>query len=348
MVGERVVVGAPYDEVPATEGSSANPGQAFVYDLGTKEPLHQWGVPGGDPEAGGSFGHAVVALPAGRVAVAAPHTGGAKGSVAIHDVNSGERVRVLDETGTTWYGYGLARAGDDRLVVAAPRTQRHRGRVYVYDGRNFMRLAVLSAPNPTPRHMFGYGVDGDAQHIVVGVPGKVKEAAPHKAFLFDADSLAPAATLEEPTPHDEHGRFGYAVAVRGGLVAVAAPFATVDGVEQSGRVELFRTDGTHVRTLTSSEPGERFRFGRGVAISDRFVIVGAPGAKVGRYPTRGAVHFFDRQSGELIDTIESPNPHTDIDFGDPIRVYDEGRLLIGCARGGNDGRMFLYRIEGAE
>ncbi len=109
------------------------------------------------------------------------------------------------------------------------------------------------------------------------------------------------------------------------------------------------TSGELLHSIVEPEPGEEF--GRAVALSDRWLAVGAPGWIY----HSGAVYLYDLESNTPTDpirTIHNPGQSGAHRFGSSIAL-DGGRLLVGApgtnASGEESGRAYLYDVAaGAE
>jgi hypothetical protein len=98
-------------------------------------------------------------------------------------------------------------------------------------------------------------------------------------FSRSATGWALHQTIDSPA-----GRvldFGYEVVMDGGWLAVASG---ADGVPYDGKVDLYHRDGEHWAywgEVQSPAAGAPERFGRSIALSGGWLLVGAPQADVG-------------------------------------------------------------------
>jgi hypothetical protein len=142
---------------------------------------------------------------------------------------------------------------------------------------------------------------------------------------------------------------GFAVAVRDGYIAAAAPHTTVDGHVHAGAVHLFAAaDGRVLRTLHSPAPAADANFGYAVAIDDHYVLVGAPRASPDGVPLAGAAYLFDRDAGALLRQWHESPPRPHHELGLTVAL-DRGRAVIGspgAPAGGvpHAGRAYVFSV----
>lgn len=103
-------------------------------------------------------------------------------------------------------------------------------------------------------------------------------------------------------------------------------------VEPSGtasRVYLFdATTGAELWRVDEPEPGQLF--GSSLALGSQFAFVGAPGTQVIPFGNpEGRVYAYERATGALAFTIESPSPASSLRFGDSLALTT-GTLCVGA------------------
>ena len=142
--------------------------------------------------------------------------------------------------------------------------------------------ALLSEPEPS-QGSFGQAVACSGSTIVVGAP---KAGPSGKVWIYDAEHLDKPAICLLPPPGASKERFGSAVAIspNGDRVAVGSPNATIAGVRELGRVDLWRREGeawVHERAFTDPDTSSEFQhFGASVALDGECLIAGAPDASM--------------------------------------------------------------------
>jgi len=101
--------------------------------------------------------------------------------------------------------------------------------------------------------------------------------------------------IQRPTV-SANARFGQTIAVWDRWMAVGAPWDDLNGSQDQGSVHLYeRTGNEWIRraALTTPTPDAGALFGHGLAMEDRWLVVGAPGAHVGGLAS-GSAFIFER------------------------------------------------------
>ncbi|MDI6858465.1 MAG: FG-GAP-like repeat-containing protein [Dehalococcoidia bacterium] len=143
-----------------------------------------------------------------------------------------------------------------------------------------------------------------------------------------------AITLRSTTPQ-AYSYFGFAVT--GGdfdgdgydEVAVAAPYASVDGLANAGEVNVFAAPTLAAGpTLRQPVPESGARFGWALAAGDMDgdtlddVIAGAPYADVGATDGAGRVFIMRGPDFSAVTAIDNPSPETNARFGGALATGD--------------------------
>jgi len=290
-------------------------------------------------------------------------------SGTVHAVYVYRRYRRVS-TGTGWRqevrleapqqqiadnGFGSAVAlSDDLLAVGAPRDlplvspplPTFSGSVYVYRRHNEREWgeAVL-IPGGQPGEEFGASVAVMADdRLIIGAPGMNDNAGAVAIYRPNGAGW----TCEKLLIGDQVGeRFGTAVALRNGLLAVGASPAgyTFYGIPRrtdipagDGLVKIFSaSDWSLIETLQPATPGSAF--GAALAFGDRELVVGAPGA--------GTVYAFEIQGWKEEGNPLGAPPGSGIHFGAAVAVFGD-QLVVGAPgdediHAGNAGRAWLYQ-----
>jgi len=133
--------------------------------------------------------------------------------------------------------------------------------------------------------------------------------------------------LLNPTPAN-FDNFGYAVAVSGNTVVVAAPYDDT-GASDAGSVYIFdASTGNLLRTLVNPTPANGDNFGYSVAVSGNTVVVGAYRDDTGAL-NAGSAYVFDASTGTLLSTLANPTPEVDDQFGVSVAVSGS-RVVVGA------------------
>lgn len=296
----------------------------------------------------------------------------------IHELNS-PAVQFNGRFGTDVCGIGdLNGDGFAEIAVAAVNESSApsplgAGRVYVFDGQTGSLIRTLKSPLEDEAGQFGVWIDnaGDVNKngysdLVIGALAEDLPATggAGRAYLFDGGTGSLIHTFESPDPLI-NGSFGSSVAAAGDVDDDTYPDVIVGafweesefGPANEGRAYVFSgLTGSLIHDLVSPNPGNDGNFGAIVSSAgdlnaDGFddVAVGARG-EAAPFSAAGRTYVFDGQSGDLMFTLESPDPETSGLFGSVAWVGDANDdgiddLAVGAA--GEDGRAGrVYVVSG--
>ncbi len=248
------------------------------------------------------------------------------------------------------FGYSVAIEGN-LVVIGEPRydiTPNNEGRAWIYniDTGDFTGLI---APEPQSYAEFGYSVAISGNLIVIGEPtaNLDEDSDEGRAYIYNVDTEE-WTTLVSDDPQD-NARFGYAVAISGGLAVIGEPMAnvTVGGLYQ-GRAWIYNVDTTVFTELASPDVQDSGYFGHSVAISGDRVFVGEPEADVAGSSSEGKVHVFD-SAGNYLSTLTAPQPRGPEEyatFGNALAAH--GNLIAIGEPFADDwaGRAYIFDTDG--
>ncbi|MBI1381222.1 MAG: hypothetical protein GC161_09045 [Planctomycetaceae bacterium] len=289
--GERCFVGAPGVDLAAQ-----NAGAVHVFQRGPSQWTHLQAVLDLTPTVNGRFGHSVDAS-GGWIAVGAPGDGGT-GRAHVLSVYGGNAV-LLREFGQFLADDNFASAvalhrnvGDSYAQVFASNwsddtLDTNAGSVWhvAVSGTDITYGGVLRPADLGLYDLFGYALDYDGEHLVVGARGNDEQAVgAGAAYIYDVGpttfplSADFAAKIHAP----EAGvgdQFGYSVAVEGKRIAIGARMQEAAPGEV-GKVHLFQPaifgdTWVYDRTLEPTDGMAAQHFGSAVALGDRQVVVGS-------------------------------------------------------------------------
>jgi hypothetical protein len=143
------------------------------------------------------------------------------------------------------------------------------------------------------------------------------------------------------------GDFGWSLASSSKFIVVGAPFESVRGVSNEGRVYIFNANNhTLMKTLTSPNAQYFGDFGWAIALSGKMLVVGAIYENSSGLNEPGRVYVYDVTTGSLIHALSSPNAQNHGDFGDAVAT--DGKLIVVGAGGENAsgksaaGRSYIF------
>lgn len=146
---------------------------------------------------------------------------------------------------------------------------------------------------------FGRSVAVSGDLVAVGAPGDASNGPKSGAvYLFEHRGGEWARTKWVPPDAEAEGRFGWRVEIDDGRVAVAAPWASNPVEGRSGKIYLYerRGDAWQHRLLRIADPEVDGQVGRGLAMDDGRIAVGAPFDTNANGEKAGAVVVFEETS----------------------------------------------------
>jgi len=300
FLGDRMVVGAPAQQVVTGTGTVSQAGTVYVLDGSTGQLLLRLSNP--DPHPGDRFGAALATIGTDLV-VGAPGEGSGRGRVYVFEGRTGQlRMAFSSPAPTVGGGFGTAlTAGGALLVVSAPGDDGGRGAVYLFNRATGAIERTIANPSGAIGDRFGAAVAADRGVVVVGAP---VAAGGGCAYAFDASTGAElwrADTAGDP----KHGAYGSAVALQGSAVGVGDP----DYDHTLGRVYLYDLEADSPTPSFVIEDPRRDpivqwpfqppndRFGASLSWSGDRLWAGAPGEDAGGTDAGAAYWFRVLQDG---------------------------------------------------
>jgi len=340
FAGNYVAFGAP--------GESNGAGNVYLFDSGTGNLAATLEHP--QPSLGGAFGFAL----AGNALVTIV---GAPGAEAAYVFNIAEERLMLSffslsPTGKGQFGAAVA-ASAANFIVGAPFEDNGApaaGGAYYFDCVTDVVLASFASPNPVSNGHFGAAVATIDFDVFIGAPQEF--AGEGRVYHFNGLTGELIRTFASPTA-TEFGQFGGSVeivrtATGATYLLVGAPLEidpdNGDG-GPDGRAHLFNVaTGELVVSLDTPNPFQNGQFGARVASNGTVLIVAAPlEGQARQNDEEGIVYLFD-MSGNLLDTLVSPNSQDSGHFGTALAAGAED-LLVGApderANDEGDGRGYL-------
>lgn len=366
--GDLLLVAAPGDDE-----RSVDAGAAYLFVLGDDgRELRAKILPPVD--AAETFGRGI-ALFFPHIAIGEPqrHTSVPDAGVihlyrASGDGEIDRRATVSIEDPLIGSGLGSSLSGQgDRVLLGAPGAGTDRGKTgaaFVYELRRatWVRTAALEPADGGERDNFGSDVALEDDVAAVGAPGA------GTVYLYrrrrSDGSWQLDAALRSPDPH-RSTRFGQAVAVGNGWLAVGDVTSPAPEAPRAGAVHLYRrgtSEGRwhHRGTITAPVPEADAEFGMSVALEKSILAVGAP-AEDGMGPDTGAVYLFHlppadattpgsevpASAARLARRLVVPSLRGGDGFGSSLDLSDT-RLVVGApeAHGGR-GAVHVYPLEEA-
>jgi hypothetical protein len=223
----------------------------------------------------------------------------------------------------------------------------------------------IVSPEPQDLAYFGSGVAFYRDWAVVGAAFMDHVPTPAnagKAYFFERENgiWGEDQTVSAPSEHIGPSYFfGSSVAMDGDVAVVAAPIQLV-GEVFSGAAHIYRrtSDWAHEQVIAPSDGEESQYFGgtpagyfQGVAIADRLIVVGSPGATVGSNSGQGKayVYIYDVAEEEWIEDeiLTASDGAADDGFGASVAISGT-KVIVGApeddhSSAANPGSAYVFK-----
>ena len=357
-VGNKIVVGNPDSNL-----AGPNTGTVFVYSERLVNLLTT--IPNPEKNTGSNFGTALAELDRKRVVIGAPGVNlqtsstlntsvGSTGAVFIFNVDTGQQILKISNPSNAngeRFGATIDVSKNQKIIVGAPQTLLSpgldSGAVYIFDFNGNL-LQSFSAPDPQPGDEFGAVVLGYEDDVLISNPaGNTEKAQTGIVYLYDANSGQLIEKFQQINPQS-FSRFGESMSTDGDIVLIGAPQTNGD-FPQEGAVYLYDgNSGNLINTIMNPDPVPFGKFGSSVKLTENYIVVGAP-SNLGTYdlipekdptivsepdvgvdvnPNSGVVYVYDRNSLDLLATLENPSPEDDEFFGETIETLGSN-IIVG-------------------
>jgi len=178
---------------------------------------------------------------------------------------------------------------------------------------------------------FGYSLAIEGDYAFVGAPGKDASKGVVYVFRFDGSEWQLHQTLTDAAGA-AGDRFGFSITMRQGIAVIGAPYDDNTGTNQGSFLYYTLSGSTWTLAGKKEHTGTgNDNFGYSVAITQGFIMVGAPGASSGR----GNVHVFNLVYVFPAPLLGNSSILTDASgaagdgFGSSVAVSDD-KLLVGA------------------
>ena len=221
------------------------------------------------------------------------------------------------------------------------------GAAYLFDADNGNLNQTFSYPDLSERDTFGTQLALDGDLALIAADGD-EDNGSGTVFLFDTNNGNILQTFTSP----DSGAvvFGSAVAIDENQVLIGDvqnnTFADVGGA-----AFLFEADtGESTQNFFPADPDPEDFFGSSVAIEGNNIAISSK-ANDASGNKSDAVFLYDSNSGDLVQTLFSPNPNFESAFGSAIAI-DEDRILISALTddtfGEDSGAAYLFDVESGD
>jgi len=256
-------------------------------------------------------------------------------------------------------GFSVALSNDGKSVaIGSPKNDENGKlsglvRVYAYNGISWSQVGDNIA-GVEKNDLFGssLAISLNGLSIAVGAPqrgGKGKEGYVH-VYAYFSNSWRKVGCDIIGEAHDDHFGTSVALSSDGRIVAVGA-IENDANVHNSGRVRVFRTDGSLWPQLGETIIGEAAgdKLGQSVALSSdgKIIAVGAPHSDVNGKSNSGKVYVYSFGSSAWMQMGNSIGGEADNDkTGTSVDISVDGSIVAIGSPGNDAGNVRVYKFNG--
>ena len=295
-----------------------------------------------DPETGEQFGDAVAALGDNILVGTYLDTinGVAAGAAYVMDGNTGNVIHKIpnpEPQEQDWFGFSVAEA-NGKVFVGAPRDTvagfNKAGSAYLFDAATGELLLTIPNPDPAINDQFGKAVASIGRTLLVSAQFDFVDGlgGAGAVYLFNERTGKQIGRIPNPYPASSDS-FGSSLAAVDGNILVSAPLDSPPGAPlNTGSVYLFNLKGKLLLEIPNPDPNSDDQFGGSVAALDGNFIVGAYLNDVMGYEDAGSAYLFDGKTGQLLLTLDNPEPAVNTPgdwFGRSVAGV-HGRIVVGA------------------
>jgi len=256
-------------------------------------------------------------------------------------------------------GESLAMRGSVGVAGAPGRGNGGAAFILRFDGGAWFPLTEVNDSSAGVGAAFGTSVAAGADAIAIGAPASTEgvgaNAGRVRIFRRAGSAWNSAEFLKAPFP-DPGDRFGFAVALDGAWLAVAAPGDDDAGVN-AGAVYLFRdAEGTYQLAAKILPPGSGAQnaeagFGQSICLANSKLLVGAPRSDIAGTDAGAVFRFALSPKGGAADGVLAPPAGTGpCEYGFSIAALGDA-VVVGAPGlprdGGIVGGAFVY-LDGTD
>jgi len=206
---------------------------------------------------------------------------------------------------------------------------------------------------------FGRASSISGNYAIVGAPYEddASGTSSGKAYIFNVTTGALLHTLNNPNPYSTSATdyFAWSVAISSDYAIVGAYGEDDAGGTESGKAYIYNvTTGTLLYTLNNPNAYDTVandEFGRIVAISGDYAIVGAHKEGDASGIQSGKAYIFNVTTGALVHTLDNPNPYdTSLsdNFGTSVAISGDYAVVTAHqeddAGGTQSGKAYIYNV----
>ena len=307
-----------------------------------------------DGTASDSFGESVAI--SGNYAIVGANgdddKGSASGSAYIFNVKTGVQLHKLvasDGATDDIFGLHVAISGNYAIVGAWRNDDKgsDSGSAYIFNVETGAQLHKLVASDGAAYDNFGLHVAISDNYAIVGANGDDdKGSSSGSVYIFDVKT---GAQIRKIVPSDgaTNDNFGYAVSITDNYAIVGAN-GDDDKGSASGSVYIFDVKtGAQIRKIVPSDGAGGDEFGRWVASSGNYVIIGAFKDDI-HGSDSGSAYIFNIETGAQLHKLVPSDGATNDYFGHGVDI-DGNYAIVGSYtnddKGSASGSAYIFDVQ---
>ena len=297
--------------------------------------------------------------------------GGDSGKAYIFNVTTGTLLWTLNNpnaysTSTSdYFGWSVAISGNYAIVSAYfedDASGATSGKAYIFNVTTGALLWTLDNPNAystSAGDQFGWSVAISGNYAIVSAAYEddAGGTSSGKAYIYNVATGALLQTLDNPTAYGASvgDNFGQSVAISGNYAIVGALGEDDAGGIYSSKAYIFNvTTGALLSTLDNPNAYGTSAFdyfGRYVAMSGNYAIVGASGEADTGGAGSGKAYIYNVTTGALVHTLNNPNAYSTRagdNFGTSVAISGNyaivGAAYEDDASGTSSGKAYIFNV----
>eukprot|EP00002_Diphylleia_rotans_P033390 TRINITY_DN7097_c0_g1_i1.p1 TRINITY_DN7097_c0_g1~~TRINITY_DN7097_c0_g1_i1.p1 ORF type:complete len:492 (+),score=69.74 TRINITY_DN7097_c0_g1_i1:58-1533(+) len=238
-----------------------------------------------------------------------------------------------------WFGKSVSMTSDYILVgasQASPELIYRAGAAYIFirSGISWIEQAILTASNKNEQAWFGNSVSITDTFALVGAPrASVESVLTGAAYLFSRSGTAwNQVSILSASNRARDDFFGYSVALTDEYALVGSQWANPGSLGDAGCAYVFFNSGSlwvEQAIITASDKSSGSEFGRAVALTNNYALVGARYADPGLVSSAGAAYIYTRSSSAWTQQaiLTASNKAVNDLFGSSVALLDTHALV---------------------
>ena len=272
-----------------------------------------------------------------------------------------QTLTSIDPQAGSGFGFSVDIVGT-QIFIGAPRQNDNfdinQGKVYVFDlvTTQWGHVATLTASNAAELDLFGYSLRASGNKVIVGAPaheniGPVFPSGAGQVYLFERSGSVWSETFHVDHVGSIFTGFGFSVGLDGDYAVVGAPFKTVFGNVERGRIYAYNKTGavwSEVDNMWASDGAAEDRFGYRVDMSGSDIYAAAPFDDIlGGENNQGTIYHFSYDGTDYDETgsFTTPEPQENAELGFRFRIKDG--ILAAMVRRSLTNEILIYEMNGS-